>query len=342
MSRNQIILLTGGAGFIGSHILVSLIEAGYRAVVVDNLSNAKAMVLERVQQITGQAVPFHRVDIRDRIGLDEVFGQHRIEAVIHLAGLKAVGESTKQPLRYHENNVAGTITLLQAMEAADCKNLIFSSSATVYGSPERVPITEAMALAPSNPYGRSKVMVEDICRDLAASDHRWHLALLRYFNPVGAHPSGLIGEDPQGIPNNLMPYLLQVAIGRRPHLQVHGNDYPTPDGTGVRDYIHVVDLAEGHLAALKALPDLPGATAINLGTGQGYSVLDMLQAMGEAVGRAIPYQFGPRRSGDIPACFADPALARMCLCWQTRRTLQDMCRDAWTWQITNPEGYPGA
>jgi UDP-glucose 4-epimerase len=342
MANPETILLTGGAGFIGSHILVSLLEAGYRAVVVDNLCNAKALVLDRVQQITGQAVPFHRVDVRDRAGLDGVFRQHPIDAVIHLAGLKAVGESTEQPLRYHENNVAGAITLLQAMDAAGCRNLVFSSSATVYGAPERVPITETMPLAPTNPYGRSKVMVEDICRDLAAADPRWHLALLRYFNPVGAHPSGLIGEDPQGIPNNLMPYLLQVAIGRRPYLQVHGSDYPTPDGTGVRDYIHVMDLAEGHLAALRALPTLPGATPINLGTGQGYSVLNMLEAMAEAVGQPIPHQLGPRRPGDIAACYAEASLARQRLGWQTRRTLEDMCRDAWAWQTTNPEGYPEA
>jgi UDP-glucose 4-epimerase len=333
------ILVTGGAGYIGSHTCIELLEAGHHVVVVDNLVNANVEALRRVEKITGRRVVFQRIDLLNREGLGEVFAEHRPTAVIHFAALKAVGESVSQPLRYYHNNLTGTIHLLECMKAADCRRLVFSSSATVYGNPERVPLTEDCRLQATNPYGQTKLMMEQICRDLTIAEPGWKIALLRYFNPVGAHPSGLIGEDPQGIPNNLMPYLLQVAAGRRPHLIVHGNDWPTVDGTGVRDYIHVVDLAQGHLAALAKLDTLDGAVPVNLGTGQGYSVLQMITALEEASGKSIPYQIGPRRPGDIATCYADPALAMRLFGWKATRDLATMCADGWRWQSRNPDGF---
>lgn len=334
------ILVTGGAGYIGSHTVVQLLEAGQKVLILDNLSNSKPMVLDRVARITGQHAEFVEGDVRDEGLLNYLFREYPISAVIHFAGLKAVGESVAQPLRYYKNNVSGSIALVGAMRRANIRTLVFSSSATVYGDPRSVPITEEFPLSATNPYGRSKLMVEDMLRDIAATDPSWRIALLRYFNPVGAHESGLIGEDPQGIPNNLMPYISQVAVGLRPYLQVFGNDYPTHDGTGVRDYIHVVDLARGHLAALAALakPAAPVLT-VNLGTGQGYSVLEMVAAFARASGREVPYRIAARRPGDVAACYADPARARELLNWQAEKTLDDMCRDAWRWQSQNPHGY---
>ena len=328
----QSILVTGGAGYIGSHTVVELLEAGRDVVVFDNLCNSSASVLERIEQITGKRPTFIEGDIRDRAALDQAFRQHRIDAVIHFAGLKAVGESVAQPVRYYDNNVVGTLRLLEAMTEAGVRDLVFSSSATVYGDPHAVPIVEDFPLQATNPYGRSKLMIEEILRDLARADESWRFVLLRYFNPVGAHPSGLIGEDPQGIPNNLMPFVAQVAVGRRNELSVFGNDYPTPDGTGVRDYIHVVDLAQGHLAALDKLGEVKGALAVNLGTGQGYSVLDMVRAFEKASGRPVPYRMAPRRPGDIAQCYADPALARRLLGWEAKRGIDEMCVDTWRWQ----------
>lgn len=336
----QTILVTGGAGFIGSHTVVELLQAGHHPVVLDNLCNASPVALDRVRAITGADFPFVQADVRDRAVLDEVFQSHPIESVIHFAGLKAVGESTRIPLTYYDNNIVGTIQLLEAMRAADCRKLIFSSSATVYGDPERVPITEDMPLSATNAYGRSKLMIEDICRDLASAEDGWHIALLRYFNPVGAHPSGQIGENPRGIPNNLMPYLVQVASGRHPELRIFGSDYPTPDGTGVRDFIHVVDLARGHLAALGSLPHIHGAEAINLGTGKGYSVLDVVRAMEQAIGASIPHRFTARRAGDIACCYASPGLAESRLGWKAEMGLEAMCQDAWRWCQLNPDGFP--
>ncbi len=333
------ILVTGGAGYIGSHTAVELLAAGHDVVVVDNLVNSSAEALKRVERITGRKLHFHHLDLLDRVGLEQVFRAAAIDAVIHFAALKAVGESVAKPLSYYHNNLIGTITLLECMQEAGCRNLVFSSSATVYGDPERVPITEAMPLRATNPYGRTKLMIEDMCRDLAAADARWRIFLLRYFNPIGAHQSGLIGEDPQGLPNNLMPYLMQVAVGKREFLTVHGDDYPTPDGTGVRDYIHVVDLALGHLAALNALPAATLAPAVNLGTGRGYSVKEMLAAVGRTVGRAIPHRFGPRRPGDVASCYADAGLASTRLGWSAARDLDTMCADSWRWQSSNPDGY---
>jgi UDP-glucose 4-epimerase len=333
------ILVTGGAGYIGSHTCVELINAGYQVVVVDSLINANVESLRRVEAITGKRVNFQRIDLLNRDGLAEVFAAHPPYAVIHFAALKAVGESVSQPLRYYHNNLTGTIHLLECMKAIGCKRLVFSSSATVYGEPERVPLTEDCRLQATNPYGQTKLMMETICRDLANAEAGWNIALLRYFNPIGAHDSGLIGEDPAGIPNNLMPYLLQVAIGKRPHLTIHGNDYPTKDGTGVRDYIHVVDLALGHIAALKNLDAIKGAEAINLGTGTGYSVLEMVHAVEAASGKKIAHVFGPRRTGDIATCYADPAHAQKRLGWQAKHTLADMCRDGWAWQQNNPNGF---
>jgi UDP-glucose 4-epimerase len=328
------ILVTGGAGFIGSHTVVALVEAGHEVLILDNFSNAKPGVLDRLARLTGRAIPCLRGDVRDRALLDRIFTEHAIGAVIHFAGLKAVGESTQVPLHYYQNNVAGSLHLFEVMQAAGCRNLVFSSSATVYGDPHAVPIREDFPLKATNPYGRTKIMIEDICRDLAASEAGWHIALLRYFNPVGAHPSGLLGEDPEGIPNNLMPYLLQVAAGQRDHLRVFGSDYPTPDGTGVRDYIHVMDLAQGHVAALEALPRLEGAVPINLGTGQGYSVLDMVKALSEVVGRPLPYRLTDRRPGDIACCYAEVARAEAMLGWRAERGLAIMCRDGWAWQAS--------
>jgi len=335
------ILVTGGAGYIGSHTCVELLAAGHRVVVVDNLINSSLEAIARVERIAGTKPIFHRVDLCDRPALDKVFASERFGAVIHFAGLKAVGESVSQPLRYYQNNLSGTLNLLECMAAAGCKQLVFSSSATVYGDPAKVPITEDMPLSATNPYGRSKLVIEEMCRDLVRAEPDWRIALLRYFNPAGAHPSGLIGEDPVGIPNNLGPYILHVAVGKRPHLNVHGNDYPTPDGTGVRDYIHVVDLAQGHLAALAALPKQAGCRAINLGTGRGYSVLEMVRAVAKASGREIPYKIGPRRPGDIATCYADAGLAATELGWRARLDLDRMCADAWRWQSTNPNGYRG-
>ena len=328
----QNILVTGGAGYIGSHTCVELLAAGHNLVVIDNFSNSKPAVLGRVEQISGRQVPFMEVDIRDRGALRDVFRQHAIDAVIHFAGLKAVGESVSQPLRYYDNNISGSIALFEVMAESGVKTLVFSSSATVYGDPHSVPIREDFPLSATNPYGRSKLMLEEILRDLSRSDESWKIALLRYFNPVGAHESGIIGEDPNGIPNNLMPYITQVAVGKLPQLSVFGDDYPTPDGTGVRDYIHVVDLARGHLAALEALSDTSGVMAVNLGTGQGYSVLDVVRAFEKASDRPVPYRIVPRRPGDVAQCYADPTLAKELLGWQAQRGLDEMCRDSWRWQ----------
>ena len=328
----QNILVTGGAGYIGSHTCVELLAAGYNLVVIDNFSNSKPAVLKRVEQISGRPVPFMEVDIRDHGALREVFRQHAIDAVIHFAGLKAVGESVSQPLRYYDNNVSGSIALFEVMAESGVKTLVFSSSATVYGDPHSVPIREDFPLSATNPYGGSKLMLEDILRDLSHSDESWKISLLRYFNPVGAHESGIIGEDPNGIPNNLMPYITQVAVGKLQQLSVFGDDYPTPDGTGVRDYIHVVDLARGHLAALEALKGKAGVMTVNLGTGQGYSVLNVVRAFEEASGRPVPYRIVARRPGDVAQCYADPSLALEQLGWRAERGLEEMCRDSWRWQ----------
>lgn len=334
------VLVTGGAGYIGTHTCVALLEAGHRVVVVDNYCNSKPAALTRVEAIAGQSLAaVHEVDIRDRAGLERVFAAHAVDAVIHFAGLKAVGESVQQPMAYYDNNVSGTLCLTEVMARHGVKRMVFSSSATVYGDPHRVPIQEDFPTGPTNPYGRTKWMLEHILTDIAAADPLWHVALLRYFNPVGAHPSGAIGEDPNGIPNNLMPYVSQVAIGRLPRLQVFGDDYPTPDGTGVRDYIHVVDLARGHVRAVETLMDGQGVLTVNLGTGQGYSVLDVVKAFERASGRTIPYQIAPRRAGDIAQCFADPSHARTVLGWSAQLGLEQMCADAWRWQSGNPAGY---
>ncbi|MFG0382737.1 UDP-glucose 4-epimerase GalE [Pseudomonas sp. zbq_18] len=334
------ILVTGAAGYIGSHTALALLEAGYEVLAYDNLSNSCAESLRRVEQISGKRITFIEGDIRDRERLDALFVEHRIGAVLHFAGLKAVGESVRMPLEYYQNNVAGSLTLFQAMAHAGVFRLVFSSSATVYGEPEQMPIREDFPTGqPTNPYGRSKLMVENLLRDLATADPRWSIALLRYFNPIGAHASGLLGEAPNGIPNNLLPYLSQVAIGKLQTLSVFGADYPTPDGTGVRDYIHVVDLAEGHIKALEALGDKPGIHIWNLGTGTGYSVLQIIRAFEQASGKAVPYQVVERRSGDIAECWADPSKAAQELQWQAKRDLTQMMADTWRWQTSNPEGY---
>ncbi|ADH86485.1 UDP-glucose 4-epimerase GalE [Desulfurivibrio alkaliphilus] len=337
-------LLTGGAGYIGSHTALALLEAGHRVVVFDNLVNSSAEALRRVERLTGQAVTLFEGDMRDPAALRTVFAQHQPDAVIHFAGLKAVGESVRLPLDYYENNVTGTLNLCRAMVAAGVFTLVFSSSATVYGTANDSPLKEEMntGVGLTNPYGRSKWMIEQLLQDAAAADERWRIALLRYFNPVGAHESGLIGEDPRGEPNNLMPYIAQVAVGRRRRLGVFGNDYPTPDGTGVRDYIHVVDLALGHVQALQALDSFSGCQVWNLGTGKGYSVLEMVQAFAKACGAAVPYEILPRRPGDLAVCFADPAKAQAELNWRAERSLNDMVTDAWRWQSQNPEGYDTA
>jgi UDP-glucose 4-epimerase len=326
------ILVTGGTGYIGSHTVVELMAAGHEVFIIDNLSNSKPAVLERIARITGRKPGFAQIDIRDGDSLRRLMAENQFESVIHFAGFKAVGESVSEPLRYYDNNVGGSVALLDAMREADIKSLVFSSSATVYGDPASVPIREDFPLSATNPYGRSKLMIEDILRDLAKSDPEWRIALLRYFNPVGAHASGLIGEDPNGIPNNLMPYLTQVAVGRLQELSVFGSDYPTPDGTGVRDYIHVVDLALGHVAALSALAAQRGVLTVNLGTGHGYSVLDMVKAFSRATGRDVPYKLAPRRPGDVAQCYADPEQAHQMLGWRATRGIEDMCRDAWRWQ----------
>lgn len=335
----SLILLTGGAGYIGSHTAIVLQQAGFDVIALDNLCNSSAESLRRVAQITGKAVPLIEADIRDEAALRRVFADYPITAVVHFAGLKAVGESTQLPLKYYDYNVAGTVTLCRVMADAGVKQLVFSSSATVYGAAAEVPITENSARSATNPYGQSKLMIEYILQDLAAADAEWRITLLRYFNPVGAHPSGLIGEDPNGIPNNLMPFISQVAVGKRAQLSVFGSDYPTADGTGVRDYIHVMDLARGHLQALKYLQQHTGIEAVNLGTGQGYSVLQMVEAFVRENQVAVPYQLVARRPGDVAVCYAEPAKAARLLDWRAEHSLADMVRDAWRWQQQNPDGY---
>lgn len=334
------ILVTGGTGYIGSHAVVELLATGAEVVIVDNFCNSKASVLDRIARIAGRRPAFEQIDVRERAALRRLFAAQRFDVVIHFAGLKAVGESVERPLAYYDNNVTGTVALLDCMVEAGVKKLVFSSSATVYGEPASVPIREDFPLSASNPYGRTKLMIEEILRDLAAADGGWRIALLRYFNPVGAHASGLIGEDPNGPPNNLMPYIAQVAIGARQELQVFGNDYPTPDGTGVRDYLHVVDLALGHVAALEALGRRAGVLTVNLGTGRGYSVLEVVRAFAAAGGRSVPYRIVARRSGDIAQCYADPSLAREVLGWRATRSLDEMCTDTWRWQRWAAENLP--
>ena len=333
------VLVTGGAGYIGSHTCLELLKEDFKVVVVDNLSNSKEESLNRVMQLTGKTLEFHRVDLLDKKSLNTVFKSSSFDAVIHFAGLKAVGESVADPLRYYHNNVIGTISLCEVMIEHNIKNLVFSSSATVYGDPHKVPIMEDFPLSPSNPYGRSKLMIEEILRDLHRTDYTWSIALLRYFNPVGAHPSGSIGEDPNGVPNNLFPYISQVAVGKLPFLSVFGNDYPTPDGTGIRDYIHVVDLATGHIKALDKLMSNPGVVTYNLGAGRGYSVLEMVNAFEKVSGKKIPYRITERRAGDIALCYADPSLAKKELGWYAERGIDEMCDDSWRWQSNNPDGY---
>jgi UDP-glucose 4-epimerase len=333
------ILLTGGAGYIGSHTCAALIQAGFTPVILDNFSNSHPAVLERLQRITGQAVACERGDVLDTPWVLDVLRRHAIGAVMHFAGDKAVGESVAQPLKYYRNNIGGAVSLLEAMQSARCGTLVFSSSATVYGDPASVPITENFPRNHTNPYGHTKLVIEDILAALQVAEPSWRLAVLRYFNPVGAHPSGLIGEDPSDIPNNLMPFVAQVAVGKRPCLNVYGGDYPTPDGTGVRDYIHVQDLAAGHVAALQALLNQGASFTVNLGTGRGNSVLEVVQAFEQASGRAIPYRMAPRRPGDVAQCYADPHLAQSLLGWRAQHTLADMCADAWRWQSGNPDGY---
>ncbi|MBR5964304.1 MAG: UDP-glucose 4-epimerase GalE [Bacteroidaceae bacterium] len=335
------ILVTGGAGFIGSHTLIELHKAGHEMVVIDNLCNAKEKSLERVSElINGADIPFYQVDIRDREGLSKVMEKYRFDACIHFAGLKAVGESVEKPWEYYDNNINGTLVLLDVMRKHGCKNIIFSSSATVYGDPAQIPITEECPKGRcTNPYGKTKSMLEDIMMDMQAADSEWNIVLLRYFNPIGAHPSGRIGENPNGIPNNLMPYITQVAVGKRPELGVFGNDYNTHDGTGVRDYIHVVDLARGHVCALKAIERKCGLAIYNLGTGHGYSVLDIVNAFERVNGVRIPYQIKPRRAGDIATCYSDPAKAARELGWTAEFGIDEMCRDSWNWQKNNPNGY---
>lgn len=332
------ILLTGGAGFIGSHTIVELDNAGYEVVVVDNFVNSKKESLERVAQIIGKQVPNYKADIRDREALEAVFSEHQFDAVIHFAGLKAVGESVAKPLEYYENNMSGTFVLLDVMRTHGCKNIIFSSSATVYGDPAIIPITEDCPKGQcTNPYGQTKSMLEEVLKDVQRADTEWNVVLLRYFNPIGAHASGLIGENPNGIPNNLMPYITQTAIGIRKELGVFGNDYDTPDGTGVRDYIHVVDLALGHVAALKAIERKCGLTVYNLGTGHGYSVLDVVKAFEKANGLHVPYKIMPRRPGDIATCYCDPSKAKQELGWEAKYGIEDMCRDSWRFQCNVSE-----
>jgi UDP-glucose 4-epimerase len=333
------VLVTGGAGYIGSITCVRLLEAGFTPVIVDNLVNAKAAVLERIERVAGKRPAFVQGDVRDGTLLIGLLRRHGIDAVIHFAGLKAVGESTQQPLRYYENNVHGTLALLQAMHETGVRTLVFSSSATVYGQAQHMPLAEDAPTTATNPYGRSKLFVEQVLADVAAADGAWSISALRYFNPVGAHPSGLIGEDPCGIPNNLMPFIAQVAVGRRDKLRVYGDDYPTPDGTGVRDYIHVLDLADGHLAALKHGHGRPGMHLFNLGTGRGHSVREVLAAFGHASGRDIPYETAPRRPGDVASSWADPSRAGRTLGWRATRSLAQMCTDTWRWQSANPNGY---
>ncbi|MQA98828.1 MAG: UDP-glucose 4-epimerase GalE [Actinobacteria bacterium] len=334
------LLVTGGAGYIGSHTVVELLEGGHDVVVVDDLSNSSEVALDRVAGLTGRRPEFRRVDLVDNDVLASVFDDGPYDCVLHFAGLKAVGESVEQPLRYFRTNLIGTLNLLTEMDRAGCRDLIFSSSATVYGAPQALPLIETHPTGgTTSPYGRTKHMIEEICYDVAATGAGWRIALLRYFNPVGAHLSGRIGEDPKGIPNNLVPYVLQVAVGRRPHVDVFGNDYPTSDGTGVRDYLHVVDLAKGHLAAMENIDRFEGARAVNLGTGSGNSVLDVINGFAEASGRRIAYEFADRRPGDVPELYADPSLAAELLGWKAERGLAEICADGWAWQSANPNGY---
>ncbi|WP_373032365.1 UDP-glucose 4-epimerase GalE [Sulfurovum sp.] len=333
------ILVTGGAGYIGSHTCVLLIEAGYEVVVFDNFSNSSKESLRRVEKIVGKSIPFVEGDIRSAEDMEKVFSSYDISAVIHFAGLKAVGESVEQPLRYYDNNIHGTLVLCEVMQKHGCKNIVFSSSATVYGDPHTTPITEDFPLSATNPYGKTKLFVEEILRDLSFSDEAWSIALLRYFNPVGAHESGTIGEDPNGIPNNLMPFIAQTAVGKRDCLSIFGGDYDTHDGTGVRDYIHVVDLASGHLKALEYLTKHKGILTVNLGTGNGYSVLDMVKAFEKASGKKVPYKIVERRTGDVAKCFADPSYAKKVLGWEAKKSVEQMCEDSWRWQSQNPNGY---
>lgn len=334
------ILVTGGAGYIGSITCVQLLRAGFTPVILDNLMNSKMSVLSRIEQAAGQRPLFVQGDVRNAALLLDLLSQHRIEAVIHFAGLKAVGESVQKPLDYYDTNVHGTLVLLEAMRQSGVRTLVFSSSATVYAESTRMPLAEDAARSGAHPYGRTKLMAEQILADVVAAESNWSISALRYFNPVGAHPSGLLGEDPLGVPNNLMPYIAQVAVGRRDTLQIFGNDYPTKDGTGVRDYLHVMDLADGHLAALRHGHQRAGLHVFNLGTGRGHSVLEVLGAFGRACGRDLPYEFAPRRAGDLAAYWADPAKAQSALAWEAARNLDDMCADTWRWQSSNPNGYP--
>ncbi len=333
------ILVTGGAGYIGSHTCVLLLEAGYDVVVLDNLSNSSPKSLDRVEKITGKKTKFYECDILDKEGMRTIFKENKIDAVIHFAGLKAVGESVAFPLKYYENNISGTVCLLEVMQEFGVKKIVFSSSATVYGMTDKMPLTEDLPTSANSPYGQTKLMIEQILADLSTSDKEWAISILRYFNPVGAHESGNIGENPKGIPNNLMPYITQVALGKLEALSIFGNDYPTKDGTGVRDYIHVVDLADGHLKALRKLENTKGVMIHNLGTGIGYSVLDLVNAFEQANELKINYKFAPRRPGDVVTCYADPSKAKNELGWEAKRTIVDMCRDAWNWQKNNPNGY---
>lgn len=339
MSDKMAVLVTGGAGYIGSHTVVELLNNNYEVVIVDNYSNSKPEVLNRIKTITGKEVTFYEADLLDKPALKAIFEKETIDSVIHFAGYKAVGESVAMPIAYYHNNITGTLMLLEVMKENNVKKIVFSSSATVYGMNNVSPLTEEMPTSATNPYGYTKVMIEQILQDVHVSDNEWDMALLRYFNPIGAHESGLIGEDPSGIPNNLMPYITQVAVGKRPQLSVFGNDYDTPDGTGVRDYIHVVDLAKGHLKALESFEKLPGVGIYNLGTGVGYSVLDLVLNFEKANNLAIPYTIAERRPGDIGTCYADASRASELLNWQTEKDLEDMCRDSWNWQKNNPNGY---
>jgi len=336
------ILVTGGAGYIGSHTCIELLNAGHDIVVVDNLSNSSMESVKRIEEITGKSMRFHKLDLLDKTGLEVVFNSSKIDSVIHFAGLKAVGESVESPICYYRNNVAGTLVLCEVMKEMHVRSLVFSSSATVYGDPVTVPVKEDFPVSAMNPYGRSKLIIEAILKDIYASDNSWNISLLRYFNPIGAHPSGRIGEDPNGIPNNLLPYICQIAVGKLKELSVFGNDYPTSDGTGIRDYIHVVDLAKGHIKALAKIESARGGVVTyNLGTGQGYSVLEMIKAFEKISGKKIPYKIVGRRAGDIAACYADPILAEKELGWSAELGLEEMCRDAWRWQSNNPDGYRG-
>ncbi len=333
------ILVTGGAGYIGTHTCIELIKAGYGVVIIDDLSNSKKVAVERVEQITGVKIPFYENSILDRAALDKIFAEHKIDAVINFAGFKAVGESVAKPVEYYHNNIGGLLILVEAMRAAGCKNLVFSSSATVYGKPASVPITEDFPLSTTNPYGSTKLFIEYILKDIYKADNSWNIGILRYFNPVGAHESGLIGEDPNGIPNNLCPYITKVAVGKLAKVRVFGNDYNTPDGTGVRDYIHVVDLARGHVCAVDKLLGGSGLYVVNLGTGRGYSVLEMINGFSKALGKPIPYEIVARRPGDIDECYADTTYAKEYLGFTAEKTLDDMCRDQLNWQMKNPDGY---